>query len=296
MSAPRWSFSRHRTFHECRRRYWLNYHAAALGAAEGAPERLRELRIQKYLMSRPQWVGNIVHDAAQAALEGLLAGELPAAEAAAAAAVARANSDISASEQGAWRRDPRAQPGFQEHYYGTRPWEPWSVTLEDISTLVHALYAHPIFRRITQVPERLVEVEELVEVELGGVPVRVRLDALIRDGSGGMVVIDWKTGRSHRPEELRRQLAVYGLYVRDRHGASSVGIFANIRLNTWGAWEHDGAFLEQLAAFIGASWAEMCAADPPEQQILEVEERFAKLPGGSRQCRWCPFRRDCGRA
>jgi len=290
-----WSFSRYRTFQECRRRYWLNYHAARLGETPDAPERFRELYIQKYLNSRPQWVGNIVHDAAQEALEALRDGVPLDAGAAAAKAMVSANAEVTASEEGRWRASPREQPGFQEHYYKSRPWEPWSNTLGDIGELVRVLYDHAVFRRIAEVPERLVEIEELVEVELRGVPTRVRLDVLMDDGAGGMVVIDWKTGRSHRPEVVRDQLAVYGLYVEEKYKRSARGMYANIRLNNWGLYDLDEALLDRVAAFIQRSAEEMVAMDPEPDAVLESEERFTKIPVGSRECRWCSFKRDCGR-
>jgi len=290
-----WSFSRYRTFQECRRRYWLNYHAARLGETPDAPERFREVYTQKYLLSRPQWVGNVVHDVAQEALESLRDGLALDAGAAAAKALARANEEVNASEEGRWREEPREQPGFQEHYYKSRPWEAWPVTLGDISELVRALYDHAVFRRIVEVPERLVEIEELVEVELRGVPTRVRLDVLIDDGDGGKVVIDWKTGRSHRAEVVRDQLAVYGLYVQEKYKQTSRGMYANVRLNNWGLYDLDDELLDRVAAFIQGSYDEMQAADPDPAAVEESEENFSKIPVGSRQCRWCAFRRDCGR-
>lgn len=290
-----WSFSRYRTFRECRRRYWLNYHAARLGETPEAPARFREIYTQKYLLSRPQWVGNVIHDVAQEALEAMKEGVAIDAAAAAAKALATANADVTASEAGQWHTDPREQPGFQEHYYGSRAWEPWATTLESISGLVRALYDHPVYRRIAEVPERLVEIEELVEVELRGVPTRVRLDVLMDDGEGGMVVIDWKTGRSHVASVVRDQLAVYGLYVQEKYKKTSRGMYANVRLNNWGLYNLDEPLLDRVAGFIKESSAEMIVMDPAPEEVEAVEELFTKIPAGSRECRWCAFRRDCGR-
>ncbi len=273
----------------------MNYHAAQLGEQEDAPERFREVRIQKYLLSRPQWIGIVVHDIAEQALRALSEGLALAPATAAASALARANADLDASERKLWLEDPKGTPGFQDHYYNATSRWPWTDALEDIVRLTMGLFQHPIYRRIAQVPEQLAEVEELIEGDLEGTPARVRLDALLRDELGGMVVIDWKTGRSNDPEVIRQQLAVYGVYVRQQYRAPTKGIYADLRAGTWRAFDYTDEELNRTTAFVKASAEAMQAADPAPEDITDKELEFQKIPEGSRSCRWCSFRRDCGR-
>ncbi|MFT7519705.1 MAG: hypothetical protein ACI9MC_001848, partial [Kiritimatiellia bacterium] len=70
-----WSWSRHRAFGECARRYWLNHYAFWGGWSRGSPA--REIYIQKKLNSRPQWIGTTVHEAAEWVLKQVVRGNYP---------------------------------------------------------------------------------------------------------------------------------------------------------------------------------------------------------------------------
>ena len=304
-----WSYSRHRTFQDCPRKYWLHYYAAARGEEPDADPRLREVFVQKYLVSRPAWVGTLVHDAAEQALLLLRPDlrEIPEGEEAPPAPpvtrreelaeffLDRARREVEGSQSGTSSEDPRARVGFEEHYYGIAPRDHWEVTFGEIFHMIQSLPQHPIFRRLEEARDRVVEVERLVEVELMDVIVRLRLDVLVRDEHDGMVIIDWKTGRSHRASNVLSQLGVYGLYVQQAYGARAAGLWANLRVGGFSVHPLGEDALARAASLItSSSEAMQLALEDPENNAGR-EEDFPTLPEGSGRCRWCRFRRTCAR-
>ena len=72
-------------------------------------------------------------------------------------------------------------------------------------------------------PERIRQIEDLNELHLNGVKVWVKLDVLMDDGQGGLVIVDWKTGRSHVDETVNTQLGIYGVYAKRNWGSQNQG-------------------------------------------------------------------------
>ena len=195
-----------------------------------------------------------------------------------------------------------------DHYYelGTTR-EEWDASQAEIARQVGGLFDNPVFLRLTRVPGRIEEVERLAQVLVGDVPVWVSLDVLVRDGEGGLVIIDWKTGAAHDPETVSRQLGVYGVYVMDRYFGiratqqtkRPVGqlkaMYANLRENTFSVYGVDEEGLAATTAAILESAALMREklTDVPDNSALE--EDFPMVDEGSEHCLRCPFRRTCGR-
>ena len=73
------------------------------------------------------------------------------------------------------------------------------------------------FPQINSSGAAYLEVEELRQIQVDDIPVWVSLDALVRDGKGGFVIVDWKTGKNHTTEKVAGQLGIYALYVLDRY-------------------------------------------------------------------------------
>ncbi len=295
-----WSYSRHGLFAECKRKYWLNHYGFWGGwDRQGAPERVRELYIQKNLATVPMWVGTVVHDAAEACLKALIQRRVPQRERVVAQALARARRNIQESREGAWRWDPKRKGAFQRHYYGLdeQPQE-LDDALETIRAQVENLLDSRIYRQMARFPERILQVEELLQIDVAGVPVWVKLDGLMRGKDGGVVVVDWKTGRFHADASVDRQLGVYGLYALQRWVASPELIKAmhvNLREGKWRTFALDQDHLDDTAAFITASADGMKALLQDIDENTALEEDFPMLDEGDRRCGRCRFRRDCQR-
>lgn len=301
-----WSWSRHRAFETCRRQYWLQHYGFWGGWEAEAPS--REIYIQKRLNSRPQWIGLVVHEAAEWVLGQVRRGHYPPPDRVVERFRRHAQRMIDDSSRGLYRIKPKRAPGFVDHYYdlGTTA-EEWDAACAEIGRQIRGLFENPVFLRLTRVPGRIEEVEQLAQVLVGDVPVWVSLDVLVRDGEGGLVIIDWKTGAAHDPDTVSRQLGVYGVYVMDRYFGiratqdtkRPVGqlktMYANLRENTFAVYGIDEAGLRTTTETILESAAAMRAqlADAAENTANEAD--FPMVPEGSKACAWCPFRRTCGR-
>ncbi|MBK9370208.1 MAG: PD-(D/E)XK nuclease family protein [Deltaproteobacteria bacterium] len=107
--------------------------------------------------------------------------------------------------------------------------------LAEIERQIKNLFEHPVFKRMMEVPERILEVEILRSVPIEGVPVWVKLDALMQGNDGGVVIVDWKTGRDHDDASIAQQLGIYGIYAVQLRGVPVEKVQAlhvNLRYNT----------------------------------------------------------------
>lgn len=291
-----WSFSRHGVFEECHRKYWLNHYAFWNGWKNDCEPRTRELYIQKNLTTRPMWLGNKVHDAAEYALKTFQQSRFIGPDELVHKSLEIAKREVEGSKKERYRINPKKNPGFQEHYYNVSPQESFSGVYIEIERQIRTLYENPIFKRILQVPERIRQVEVLNQTVLAGVPVWVKLDVLMEDGQGGLVIVDWKTGRSHVSETVQDQLGIYALYARQDLGVQNIkAVHVNLREDQFTTHEVDEAQLEKSEAFVRDSAAAMRAMLTQPDDNLGSEADFEKIPEGSPACSRCRFRRDCER-
>ncbi len=295
-----WSHSRRGVFETCPRRYYLVYYGSWGGWEPAAPPAVREVWIQKRLTTLPMWIGTLVHEAAEEALNALCRRGRPVQpDALLARTGARAAHQVEDSASGASLRASGKATVFQEHYY-REPVEPetWTAAVEEVTRQVLAFLSEPVYRRLLQVPDRLMEVESLEQVDIDGVPVWVKLDALVGDGKGGCVIVDWKTGSAHNSAVIAEQLGVYGLYCQRRYRVPPsrlVAMHVNLRLGTREQHRVDDHTLEATRLAIRDSAAAMRdMLDDPERNLAS-QARFPMLPEGAPTCRTCPFRRTCGR-
>lgn len=301
-----WSWSRHRAFDSCLRRYYLQHYAFWGGWEPDSPN--REVYIQKKLNSRPMWIGTTVHAAAEWVLGQVRRGHYPPPDRVVERFLRGARRAIDESARGLYRFRPKRSPGFVDHYYGLEtPDEAWQADLEEIERQIRGLFTNKVFQRLARVPGRIIEVERLEQVEVGGVPVWVSLDVLVSDGAGGYVIIDWKTGREHDAETVAAQLGVYGAYVLDRYldqrphtaGDDHVGriqaMYVNLRSDTFETRPIDREVLERTVRTVQDSASAMRERLEDATENIAREGDFPMVEEGSPACRWCVFRRTCGR-
>lgn len=106
------------------------------------------------------------------------------------------------------------------------PGQDEEVTAEDLENLKDNFLRSQWAQRIP------VEVEAPFEITVGSAVIRGRMDAVFRDPDGTWLVVDWKTGRPPRGEEMHaaeQQLAVYReawRRIRERAGEKNVRVEA----------------------------------------------------------------------
>jgi len=306
-----WSFSRHSLFQECSRAYIFSNYGTWGGWQGSADEQTRELYIQKKLTSRAMWTGTLVHDAAEEALRKLRERQDCKLDELAKKFLIRARREIAESERGANRQSPSKFTGFREHYYDEELSQAdWNETLEEIDRQIRGLADNESYKRIRSFciseedpnylkgPDKILEIEELVKIDIDGVPVWVRLDALLKGLNGEFVVLDWKTGKAHVDDVIAAQLGVYGLYCVLHHGAREdriVAMHVNLRSNSWAPHPINAETMAGTRRLIRDSAERMlCVLKDRDKNIAEIDE-FPPLPEGSARCNWCSFRRTCDR-
>jgi len=276
-----WSWTRHRTFLRCERQYAYDYYVARRARRKDADARAVEIAACKALVSRPQWVGQVVHSLAERLL-----------------VAAQRRGDVGAVHA-TWLLEQNqaldlAIAGMSKLRFEADD-EPWDALRNTLAAQGEAMVAHPLLRRLLAVPERIVEVEQFRQVRFGEVRATVSLDVLVRDGQGGMVVIDWKTGDA-TAEVHRGQLALYAAYVRDRYrvpldrltallGSTRSGGFSRVDLS------RDD--LENLGATVRGSARAMVEKLPDPTKDQADEHHFERLPTGDARCETCNFRGVC---
>jgi len=310
-----WSHSRGRAFHDCKRAYWFNYYGYWKGWDASAPPAVRELYLQKKLTSRAMWTGTVVHGVAEAgikrAINALNVGRTPEGGLDATwtldemrqAAFRKADADIRGSASGEWKRRPAKRTGFAEHYYDLPVSDDdWKAALDEIDRQVVNLHGNRIYQRLLVTASRIREVEELRRFAVGSGPERAEVylavDAMVGDGRGGVVIIDWKTGQNHEDSVIAAQLGVYGLYATQELGIPEDRITAmhvNLRHNTEARHPVGPTEIAAAREAILVGMAEMRSSLKDVAANLADKEDFPTLPEGSSRCGRCNFRRSCGR-
>lgn len=301
-----WSHSRGRAFHGCRRAYWFTYYGSWGGWDAAAPEEARQAYVQKKLTTRAMWTGSIVHMVAEQGLKramddadrGYAVADWPV-DAMRAYAKRAAEADIAGSASGRWLSRPSKLTGFAEHYYALPVTDAdWQAALDEIDRQVGGLAENRIYKRLRVAAVRIREVEELRRFWVGDAEVYLAIDAMVGDGTGGVVIIDWKTGDSHDDGEIAAQLGVYGLYATQELGVAEdrvVAMHVNLRHGTETRHVVGPAAIQAARDAVATGVAEMRGALVDVPNNVARKEDFPPLPAGSERCGWCNFRRVCGR-
>lgn len=290
-----WSKSRHEKFEACRRQYFLHYYGSWGGWDRRAPAEVRELYLLKKLSSRYAWSGSAVHDAIRWVLEELRGGrELPLEQ-----VVDRTRASMRAqfreSRDKAYRQ--RKAFGLLEHEYE----EPisdaqWRAAWEQVERCLRAFYDSrwlDVARGLSA--EQWLPIDQLGSFLWDETPVYAAPDFAYRQGSGA-VLVDWKTGQPRDGD--KEQLLGYALYAKETWGVPEDQIECRVvylpsldEVEVSASPEQLAAFTERMRASIEAMIDKL---SDREKNVAEIA-RFPKTEDES-ACRFCPFRRPCGRA
>lgn len=306
MAGPfTWSWSRYQTWAGCPRRFWLSVYQAPQAKAAGPGSPSFEVWIQRNLLGRAQWIGLAAHQAAEWYLKATVEGRPVQVEGVVGRALSQARRTIEHSSTEMYRGDPKAFRGFDAHYYeqsfdGT-------AALADLEAAVRKLLDHPVLARLTEVPERVREIERFSRLRLWGVDVWLSPDVVVEDGAGGFVVVDWKTGRHHQDDVVDGQLGLYALYVLDRYTNTRVdrggplpldrvkGLVATLGDPPFRNRSLTPADVEATRQAILGSITAMRGEQVSAEGEVPPESAFPKVREGDPRCSWCSFRRTCQR-
>lgn len=304
-----WSFSRDERMRRCARKYYYQHYAAWGGWEREATPLQRELYRLTKLEQRATWQGAVIHRVIARALDEARRGR-PAREPADVVeeALGWMRQDFADSRDDVARRagNFKAHVRFLEHERPHDPSSPgwkraWKESAELVERCIRQFFASEHWRLLSQLPEAdWIEIEDWTgrggpsSFELEGVRVFAKIDCAFRM-DGRSVIVDWKTGRSAR-DDAPRQLAVYALYMRARHGIEPADLVAReVNVAQGSVHEHDVSpeALERFMALYRASIARMraCLADP----VANVPKPESEFPFTEdvRECQRCRFRSVC---
>ncbi|HUT22939.1 MAG TPA: PD-(D/E)XK nuclease family protein [Sumerlaeia bacterium] len=206
-----WSFTRHKTFQECRRLYYYTYYGYWGGWSDDAPDRARLAYRLKKMMNLPMWLGDLAHRMAERILGDLRNRELNSLENYQKQTRKLLNREWAQSIEKKWQWKPKYNVNLFEHYYGVEMTAEQRVEARDkIYRCLSHLMESEIFARLGRLrPEEWRSVEKLDQFVVGEQPVYVKVDCATAC-NGAMTIYDWKTGQE--TEETGIQLGCYALY------------------------------------------------------------------------------------
>lgn len=279
-----WSVSRHDTFQGCRRRYFYSYYAS-----NDDPE----VRRLKKLSALPLWAGSVVHETIEAFLKerDTLPSEIEQEAIIRAAVHGQMLSDWKDSEGGSLRFRL-----FEHEYEVPVDPEDKKIVVGIVMRSLRNFFRSPtLASAIAAGRARWLTVEDLVSFDVGGVMVFLRMDLAYRDAAGGVVIVDWKTGRAEgRFNEV--QMAGYALYAASQGWAASPEEIqtelAYLAVPRYTRRTIDAKKLDHARAFIAKSAGNMKALLLDPVANLARLEDFAMIDR-PQVCRRCNFRRLC---
>jgi len=217
-----WSFSAACDFEVCRRkRYWSKY-AAWGGWDANAPEIARKAYRLNKMDSRHTLQGRATEEAVRWILGEHQAGRSRTTEEAyETAARPLLNAAWKQSKSGAWRTDPKRNVCFHEHYYPAlhKDLDPtWPELLKVHVCRCVGNFIETVLPRLASVrPEQEVPIGAPESFEWEGLTVYAVPDYVYRLDDEWHIH-DWKAGKPRA--DHHKQLAVYGLWAHEKHGAA----------------------------------------------------------------------------
>ena len=293
-----WSKSRHGKFTDCRRLYWFHYYGSWGGwDVQRAPPEVRERYILKNLSTRQQWAGSVVHAAIGEALEQIRGGARPTLDAVRRRTHELMRAQFRASRQGAYRLNPKRNPGLVEHELKLAvPDDEWRRNWENAALSLQRFFEAGWPERARALaPGDWLPVDAVDSFLLDGIKVFAAPDFALREGKK-LILVDWKTGQPR--EEDRDQVQGYALFAADKWQVPPENIVA--RLVYLGAGQEidvdvAAGALDAFRAHFRASVEAMkaCLRNP---EANEAEMADFPCAEARERCRFCAFARLCRQA
>lgn len=291
-----WSAKRGNVFAECRRRYWFEYYGYWGGWSPQADDRTRSIYVLKQLKGRQAWAGEHVHAAAHAALQLIHARLEPKPDEIVEEVRRRMQAEFRESKAREYWRRPKKACGLLEHEFELPVTDAeWRATSDHVEKCIRNFFRSEHVERLRALDRsRWLEIEELQQFAVEGVPVWAKLDLAYRPDH--IVIVDWKTGKLD-PHPDPMQLTCYAIYASAKWGVPPEEIETvqvNLGANESVSRRVDRALVDSVRARIVESMRTMAQyVDGPVDENLPVPESAFPVTDGTAACRRCPFRGVC---
>lgn len=279
-----WSQTRAKCFEECDRKYYLHYYAASV---DEEIKRLRDLSAMQL------WTGTIVHDAIETFLK-TSDGRMPSPQ--------EQRRLIERTVQGQMAQDWQFSLAktkkfrLMEHEYDV-PVTPWEkrVAVGIVTRCLENFFQSTILADAFKVGKSCwLSVEELCEMDVSGVLVRIKMDfAYVSEDR--VKIVDWKTGSPNGDND--DQVAGYALYAFSKGWGDTDNIdtcLAYLQAPKYDWKTVDAGVLAKARQKIKNSAESMKARlVDPEGNVADVRDFHKRNGPDDWACRRCQFRRVC---
>ncbi len=210
-----WSFSRHRTFTTCKRKYYYNYYGYWGGWDENAKEDVKKIYMLKNMTSLPMVAGSLVHNEVERILKSVRNGWKLSPDESESNIIAAFKRSWAQSKNKDWMKNSKHNTNLFEHYYKQKISDDKLFEIRDIMVdSIKGFYDSDSLSFIkTLAASEWLSIEDLDSFEMDGTKIWVKLDFAARHGERAYIY-DWKTGKEVKEDE--NQLAVYTLYAMEK--------------------------------------------------------------------------------
>jgi len=191
-----WSYSRHKNFVSCKRKYYYLYYGSWGGWEAGTAEEVRKLYQLKKMTNLPMLVGDVVHRTINHSLGRLSGGSEFPVEDAKERVIALFRQAWHESKYKAWQENASRNTNLFEHYYDEKPDKERLLQLKTLmEDSIDGLYESDSygFIKFISTPHWLSR-EKLESFEFEGTKIWVKLDFAARHDKR-IYIYDWKTGK-----------------------------------------------------------------------------------------------------
>jgi len=218
-----WSFSRHKSFLECKRRFYFNTYGHWNGWEYNAPERAKKLYRLKKLANIYTLSGQLLHEEIAKAIRE---GEIDIKN-----ALSRIRHHLNKAVKDSlekvkyWENKPKDYIILHEYYYGDGvSKEKGSEITDRMSTALNNFTSSYTWKRLNQGNVEIVEFEKegFPHFMLRDYKIFSILD-LFYKLDNKYYIVDWKSGEIHS-EQNKRQMGVYALYVINKYPEVNVNV------------------------------------------------------------------------
>jgi len=300
-----WSWSRHQTFYECARKLYWQYYGSWGGWDDDAAPDARTAYQLKHIQSLSMLVGRTFHAVVSDMLHNRSAeptsvpvGQMQL------DMERRLRKKLDESRRRDWKRygRPNRYTNIFEDYYGSGVDDATRErAIDELRACVDGFAATQIGQRAFRVPrERMLFIDEddfdKKRVTRNGIVVYASPDLVVRDATGGVHIVDWKTGKEGKASI--EQLAAYGLFVAERFGEPVERMTAYLVYARSGRVEPHADLapgsrlaLARMDTYVSDVRGRLTNVD---LNLAGDRERFP-MTSDLRLCARCKFRELCGR-
>lgn len=224
-----WSLSRHKTMLMCLRKYAYDYYASHNGWLSQADTLAKQAYRLKKITNLEMHFGSVVHDLIYQTIQRTLKNQpLPREEEFVDEVRHHLNRGFieSTKKEHLWMERPKHYTMLHEIYYSqtdTLPEEKVKKITDRLHMTVKNFFASRTFKDVLNKESmQFIESETFRFMKTEGTKIFIVMDLVYKDLlRDKWVIVDWKTGKSS--EEDRNQLALYALYLQQKHNIASLG-------------------------------------------------------------------------